>query len=131
MPSADSPGGVDSSVAAALVSRAIGDRLTCLFVDNGLLRKDEFSKVLRGFSTSTASSTSVVSPPVSGFSPPCRGLRIRSGSGRSSASPSSTSFRRRRPGLVQIDFLVQGTLYPDVIESQSVQGSLGGHQEPP
>jgi GMP synthase (glutamine-hydrolysing) len=42
-------GGVDSSVAAALVARAVGDRLTCIFVDNGLLRKDEFGKVLRVF----------------------------------------------------------------------------------
>src|SRR5262249_16731177 len=42
-------GGVDSSVAAALVARAIGDRLACIFVDNGLLRKDEFEKTLRTF----------------------------------------------------------------------------------
>ena len=42
-------GGVDSTVAAALVDRAIGDRLTCLFVDNGLLRKNEFDEVLTRF----------------------------------------------------------------------------------
>src|ERR1044071_6763497 len=42
-------GGVDSSVAAALVARAIGDRQTCIFVDNGLLRKNEFEQVLEAY----------------------------------------------------------------------------------
>jgi GMP synthase (glutamine-hydrolysing) len=114
-------GGVDSSVAAALVSRAIGDRLTCLFVDNGLLRKDEFAKVLESFRE--YGKLRVVGVPaaerflgaLSGVEDPERKRKII-------GVTFIDVFQEEAARLGEIDFLVQGTLYPDVIESQSVKG---------
>jgi GMP synthase (glutamine-hydrolysing) len=114
-------GGVDSAVAAALVARAIGDRQTCLFVDNGLLRRDEFEEVQRSFAG-------------------LDGVRIRGiAAGErflgALAGVSDPEEKRKTIGRVfievfqdeaerigEVDFLVQGTLYPDVIESESVKG---------
>jgi GMP synthase (glutamine-hydrolysing) len=114
-------GGVDSSVAAALVARAIGDRLTCIFVDNGLLRKDEFEKVLGTFNDYGALSVKGVAA----------GERFLSAL-KDVADPERKRkiighefievFQEEATKLGKVDFLVQGTLYPDVIESQSVKG---------
>lgn len=114
-------GGVDSSVAAALVSRAIGDRLTCLFVDNGLLRKDEFSKVLRSFDDYGQLNVRGISAgerfltALSGVEDPERKRKII-------GNTFIDVFQEEAARLGPIDYLVQGTLYPDVIESQSVRG---------
>jgi GMP synthase (glutamine-hydrolysing) len=114
-------GGVDSAVAAALVARAIGDRLTCIFVDNGLLRKDEFAKVLDSFNDYGKLNVKGVAA----------GERFLT-SLRGEADPERKRkiigyefievFQEEAAKLGRIDFLVQGTLYPDVIESQSVRG---------
>ncbi|MGE3435217.1 MAG: glutamine-hydrolyzing GMP synthase [Blastocatellales bacterium] len=114
-------GGVDSSVAAALVARAIGDRLTCIFVDNGLLRKDEFEKVLETFNDYGKLNVKGVAA----------GERFLSAL-QDLADPEQKRkiigyefievFQEEAAKLGQVDFLVQGTLYPDVIESQSVKG---------
>ena len=114
-------GGVDSAVAAALVARAIGDRLTCLFVDNGLLRKNEFGGVLKSFNDYGELHVKGVAA----------GERFLSAL-RGEADPERKRkiighefievFQEEAARLGQIDFLVQGTLYPDVIESQSVNG---------
>ncbi len=114
-------GGVDSAVAAALVARAIGDRLTCIFVDNGLLRKDEFAKVLDSFNDYGKLNVKGVAA----------GERFLT-SLRGEADPERKRkiigyefievFQEEAARLGRIDFLVQGTLYPDVIESQSVRG---------
>lgn len=114
-------GGVDSSVAAALVARAIGDRLTCIFVDNGLLRKDEFEKVLGTFSEYGKLNVKGVAA----------GERFLSAL-QEVADPEQKRkvigcefievFQEEAARLGKVDFLVQGTLYPDVIESQSVKG---------
>ena len=114
-------GGVDSSVAAALVSRAIGDRLTCLFVDNGLLRKDEFSKVLKAFREYGKLNVKGIAAgerflgALKGVEDPERKRKII-------GTTFIDVFQEEANRLGQIDFLVQGTLYPDVIESQSVKG---------
>jgi len=114
-------GGVDSAVAAALVARAIGDRLTCIFVDNGLLRKNEFEKVLRSFADYGGLK-------VKGVAAGARFLTAL----RSESDPERKRkiigrefievFQDEATKLGRIDYLVQGTLYPDVIESQSVKG---------
>src|SRR5262249_19697995 len=114
-------GGVDSSVAAALVARAIGDRLTCLFVDHGLLRKDEFGKRFKTFNDygglngkSGAAGERFLSALQDGADPE----RKRKIIGREFIE----IFQEEAAKLGKVDFLVQGTLYPDVIESQSVKG---------
>jgi GMP synthase (glutamine-hydrolysing) len=113
-------GGVDSTVAAALVHRAIGDRLTGVFVNNGLLRKNEFEKVLSILQNNLHLN-------VRGIDASDRFLNLLSG-------VSEPEKKRKIIGaeFIQVfedetagagvDFLVQGTLYPDVIESVSVKG---------
>jgi len=115
-------GGVDSAVAAALVHRAIGDRLTCIFVDHGLLREHERDQVERTFHKHLGID-----------------LRVVDASARflaELAGVEDPEEKRRRIGHTFIDtfedaakhvtgdvgFLVQGTLYPDVIESSSPRG---------
>ena len=122
-------GGVDSSVAAVLVERAIGDRLTCVFVNNGVLRKNEFLQVqqnMRDRAGLAAGSRGRKRP----FSVPAgRRRSTRSKSARSSATNSSPSSMMKRCAFSSnssrapaVAWLVQGTLYPDVIESSSVKG---------
>ena len=115
-------GGVDSAVAAALVARAIGDRLTCLFVDNGLLRKDEFRKVLEAFQEYGELNVKGIAAgerflgALQGEEDPERKRKII-------GYTFIDVFQEEAAKLGgEIDFLVQGTLYPDVIESQSVKG---------
>jgi len=90
-------GGVDSAVAATLVHRAIGDQLTCVFVDNGLLRRDEGRRVVEVMSTSATSTWSTSTPPIASSTPsPGSPTPRRSGAG--SGAPSSRSSRPRRGG---------------------------------
>jgi len=144
-------GGVDSSVAAVLVHRAIGDRLTCIFVDNGLLREGEAAQVEQVFSERFSIPLVVVDARrrflqrLAGVADPEQKRRIigaefvavfeeealrlaqeggavePGGSGPLRSPPveqgGSARLRSRR-----VDFLVQGTLYPDVIESVSFKG---------
>jgi len=114
-------GGVDSAVAAALVARAIGDRLICIFVDNGLLRHREFEQVLEAFSDYGKLN-------VKGVAAGERFLDALKGE----ADPEKKRkiigykfidvFQEEADKLGNAGFLVQGTLYPDVIESRSVKG---------
>jgi GMP synthase (glutamine-hydrolysing) len=114
-------GGVDSAVAAALVARAIGDRLTCVFVDNGLLRKNEFEKVLESFSDYGELNVKGVAAgerfltSLQGITDPERKRKVI-------GYEFIEVFQEEAEKLGKVDFLVQGTLYPDVIESQSVRG---------
>ncbi len=114
-------GGVDSSVAALLVSEAIGDQLTAIFVDNGVLRKNEAMQVVSRLSEGL-------------------GMHIVAVDGRQRfydrlAGVEDPEVKRKRIGnefiaifeeeakrIPHVDFLVQGTLYPDVIESVSIKG---------
>ncbi len=113
-------GGVDSSVTAKLLHKAIGENLTCIFVDNGLLRKDEFSKVLRSYKHMGLN---------------VRGIDAREkflGSLRNVSDPEQKRkiigrcfievFEQVALELKDVRWLAQGTIYPDVIESVSVNG---------
>ncbi|MBI4545540.1 MAG: glutamine-hydrolyzing GMP synthase [Gemmatimonadetes bacterium] len=115
-------GGVDSSVAAALVHRAIGDRLTCIFVDTGLLRKGEREAVERTFGQHLAMRLVVVDAAAE-FLERLRGLADPEAKRRAVGEAFIRVFERaaREQGRAA-PFLVQGTLYPDVIESRSVRG---------
>ena len=114
-------GGVDSSVAAALVHRAIGDRLSCVFVDNGLLRRGERASVERVFGEHFGMHLEVIDAAdlflerLAGVTDPEQ-KRIRIGHTFIAVFESAAE----RVGGVR--FLVQGTLYPDVIESTSTRG---------
>jgi GMP synthase (glutamine-hydrolysing) len=113
-------GGVDSTVAAELLHRAIGDRLHCIFVDNGLLRKDEFEQVLVDYE---------------GMGLNVRGIRAGDQFLEALAGESDPETKRKAIGRVFIEvfdeasqqvegarWLGQGTIYPDVIESVSATG---------
>jgi GMP synthase (glutamine-hydrolysing) len=113
-------GGVDSSVAAALVARAIGDRQTCIFVDNGLLRKNEFEQVLEAYKHMHLNVSGVAVGErflgkLAGVTDPERKRKII-------GNEFIEVFQEEAHKLGKVDFLVQGTLYPDVIESVSVKG---------
>jgi GMP synthase (glutamine-hydrolysing) len=114
-------GGVDSAVAATLVGKAIGDRLTCLFVDNGLLRKNEFAQVagmLREqahLNVRTVDASARFLARLEGVTDPEKKRKII-------GEEFIRVFEEEARLLGDIPFLVQGTLYPDVIESVSVKG---------
>jgi len=114
-------GGVDSAVAAMLVHRAIGDRLTCVFVDNGLLRKNEAKQVRKRFADRLHLKVVFVDASrrfltkLKGVRDPERKRKII---GREFIEVFKSSMRRAGKAA----FLAQGTLYPDVIESTSVRG---------
>jgi GMP synthase (glutamine-hydrolysing) len=114
-------GGVDSTVAATLVHRAIGDRLTCVFVDNGLLRKDEFASVLGMYRD--ALHLKVVGVDASArFLRRLEGVEDPETKRRIIGEEFIRVFEAQAIELGNPPFLVQGTLYPDVIESTSVRG---------
>ncbi len=114
-------GGVDSSVAAALVHKAIGDRLTCIFVDNGVLRAGETAQVEALFKGAFKMNLVVVDAAdrflskLVGVSDPEQKRKII---GREFIAVFDDEAKK----LGGADFLVQGTLYPDVIESVSHKG---------
>jgi GMP synthase (glutamine-hydrolysing) len=118
-------GGVDSSVAAVLCHEALGDRLTCIFVDNGLLREGEAELVERTFREQFPLTLDVVRAEerflreLSGVSDPEQKRKII---GRVFVEVFEEEARRIEQRVPEVKFLVQGTLYPDVIESVSVKG---------
>jgi len=118
-------GGVDSSVAAVLVHRAIGDRLTCVFVNNGVLRKDEFAKVQQnlrdklGLKLVAADAGRRFMDKLAGVTDPEAKRKII---GNEFIAVFDDEAHRIAQETGGVDWLVQGTLYPDVIESSSVKG---------
>jgi GMP synthase (glutamine-hydrolysing) len=113
-------GGVDSTVAAMLVHRAIGDRLTCIFVDNGLLRQDEASQVRQRFTRLQLPLEFVDASDL--FLDRLNGVTDPESKRKIIGAAFIDVFERRANELGGFDFLAQGTLYPDVIESVSVVG---------
>jgi len=114
-------GGVDSTVAAVLLNEAIGDRLTCIFVDNGLLRKNEFEDVLSsykdmGLNVIGAREGDAFLSALSGVTDP---EQKRKTIGRVFVE----TFEKYARGVEGATFLAQGTIYPDVIESAGVGGA--------
>ena len=110
-------GGVDSATAALLVHRAIGDRLTCVFVDHGMMRKDEADAGGRGLPRPARRPAGPRRRRRPLPRPARRASTTPRRSARSSARSSSASSRRRPAKIEDARFLVQGTLYSDVIES--------------
>ena len=113
-------GGVDSSVAAALLDRAIGDQLTCVFVDNGLLRSNERREVEAAFSRgmSNALDLDLVTVDASGiFLEALRGLDDPEAKRKRIGATFIDVFQREAEKLDGVRWLGQGTIYPDVIES--------------
>jgi GMP synthase (glutamine-hydrolysing) len=114
-------GGVDSAVAAALVQRAIGDRLTCIFVDHGLLREGEREQVEREFREHLGMRLVSVDAGA-GFLRALAGVADPERKRRIIGHRFVEVFEEEAAKLGGVEFLVQGTLYPDVIESVSVRG---------
>jgi GMP synthase (glutamine-hydrolysing) len=115
-------GGVDSSVTAVLLNRAIGKNLTCIFVDHGLLRKDEFRKVMKdyeilGLNVLGVNAAERFYRELSGVSDPEKKRKII-GKGFIDV------FDEEAHKLQDIKWLGQGTIYPDVIESLSITGTV-------
>jgi GMP synthase (glutamine-hydrolysing) len=114
-------GGVDSSVAATLVGRAIGDRLACVFVDNGMLRENEFERVTCKLREQAHLNVMAVDRSAR-FLGRLRGVTDPERKRKIIGEEFIRVFEEEARKLGKIQFLVQGTLYPDVIESVSVKG---------
>lgn len=114
-------GGVDSSVAASLVDRAIGTQLTCIFVDNGLLRKGEKERAENVFQARFKGKLRVVDASAR-FLTRLEGVKDPERKRKIIGAEFIAVFEEEAKALGPVDFLVQGTLYPDVIESVSVKG---------
>jgi GMP synthase (glutamine-hydrolysing) len=118
-------GGVDSSVAAELVHRAVGDQLTCIFVNNGVLRKNEFQSVqenLReklGLNIDAVDASERFLSKLAGVTEPEKKRKII---GNEFIAVFEEEAHRIEQLEGRVEWLVQGTLYPDVIESRSVRG---------
>jgi GMP synthase (glutamine-hydrolysing) len=123
-------GGVDSAVAAALVQRAIGDRLTCVFVDHGLLRKGEAEQVERDFVAATGVALHVVDAQ-DRFLDALAGVHDPEEKRKIIGREFIRVFEQAELDIVgaaaahgeKVQFLVQGTLYPDVVESGGGNGT--------
>jgi GMP synthase (glutamine-hydrolysing) len=109
-------GGVDSAVAATLIHRAVGDQLTCVFVNNGLLRKEEPERVLAVMHGNLDMDIKYVDA-TERFLEALRGVVDPEEKRRIVGREFITVFEGEALSLGRIDFLAQGTLYPDVIES--------------
>jgi GMP synthase (glutamine-hydrolysing) len=115
-------GGVDSSVAALLVHRAIGDRLTCVFVDHGLMRKDEGEQVVRAFRDHFKVPLVAVDASER-FLARLKGVTDPEEKRKRIGSEFIRVFEEEAAKLPDVQFLVQGTLYSDVIESGGGTGA--------
>jgi GMP synthase (glutamine-hydrolysing) len=113
-------GGVDSSVAAMLLHKAIGPNLTCIFVDNGLLRKDEFSKVLASYQHMGLNVRGIDARAL--FLDDLRGITDPEKKRKSIGRNFIEVFEKEARLIEGVRWLAQGTIYPDVIESVSVNG---------
>jgi len=114
-------GGVDSSVAAVLIQKAIGDQLTCVFVDNGLLRKDEGKQVEEAFHGKFELNLIAVYAEEK-FLSVLKGVTEPELKRKAIGNMFVRIFEEESKKLGDFDFLAQGTLYPDVIESVSFKG---------
>lgn len=114
-------GGVDSTVVATLIHKAIGDQLLCVFVDNGLLRKDEFNEVLELYTRDLhlpvkgVDASELFISRLTGVSDPEKKRKII-------GNTFIDVFEKEIGDQAEFKFLAQGTLYPDVIESVSFKG---------
>ena len=118
-------GGVDSAVAAAIIQRAVGNQLTCVFVDHGLLRSGESEQVQRDFVASTGVNLVVVDA-IEQFLSALAGVTDPEEKRKIIGREFIRSFEKAARDIAQggeVEFLVQGTLYPDVVESGGGTGT--------
>ena len=113
-------GGVDSTVAALIMHRAVGDKLTCIFVDNGVLRLDEASQIRKRFERLHLPLVFVDASAL--FLDRLDGVVDPEAKRKAIGAAFIDVFEAEAAKLGQVDFLAQGTLYPDVIESIPVVG---------
>ncbi|HPE33700.1 MAG TPA: glutamine-hydrolyzing GMP synthase [Bacteroidales bacterium] len=113
-------GGVDSSVAALLLHKAIGNQLHCIFVDNGLLRKFEFDTVLEAYRDMGLNVTGVRA--ATRFYSALKGLKDPEKKRKAIGRTFIEVFDDEAHSIENVKWLAQGTIYPDVIESVSVKG---------
>jgi GMP synthase (glutamine-hydrolysing) len=118
-------GGVDSSVAAALLKQAVGDQLICVFVDHGLLRQGEAVQVVETFGTKTGINITAVNA-VEEFMESLRDVTEPEKKRKIIGEQFVRVFEREALKLGRVDYLAQGTIYPDVIESAK-EGDSGAH----
>jgi GMP synthase (glutamine-hydrolysing) len=115
-------GGVDSSVAAALIHRAIGDKLTCVFVDHGLLRQDEATQVMDTFARNLG--VRVIHVDASDlFLEALKGVADPEAKRKIIGKLFIDVFQRESAKVPAVKWLAQGTIYPDVIESAGAKGN--------
>ena len=114
-------GGVDSSVAAAITQRAIGKRLTCIFVNNGVLRKGEFESVVKAFNGQFAIPLLAIDA-TDDFLGALAGITEPEAKRKTIGRVFIEIFEREARKLKNTRFLAQGTIYPDVIESRPPTG---------
>ena len=113
-------GGVDSSVTAVLLDKAIGKNLHCIFVDNGLLRKNEFESVLDSYQHMGLNVTGVDAK--KSFYKALRGITDPEKKRKAIGNTFIEVFDQEAHRIQDVKWLAQGTIYPDVIESKSVKG---------
>ncbi len=113
-------GGVDSSVAATLIHKAIGKRLYCIFVDNGLLRKNEYEQVLEQYKELGLNVIGIDAK--QRFYDALKGISDPEQKRKTIGRVFIEVFEKEAKKIPNVQFLAQGTIYPDVIESVSVKG---------
>ena len=116
-------GGVDSAVAATLIHRAVGDQLTCIFVNNGLMRREEPERVRHTFEK-YLSVNLVYADAAENFLGALKGVTDPEQKRRVIGEEFIRVFDAEAARLGQVDFLAQGTLYPDVIESKTAESNV-------
>ena len=116
-------GGVDSAVAASLVHRAVGDRLTCVFVNNGLMRREEPERILDTFKRNLKVNL-VYADASDEFIDDLSEVMDPEDKRRTVGERFIKVFDREAARVGQVEFLAQGTLYPDVIESQTSEDDV-------
>jgi len=122
-------GGVDSAVAAALVQRAIGEQLTCVYVDHGLMRQDESAEIEKAFGASTGGAKLMVVDASEAFLEKLAGVTDPETKRKIIGEQFIRTFERAQAQIIaesegeDVAFLVQGTLYPDVVESGGGEGT--------
>ncbi len=114
-------GGVDSSVAAVLIHKAIGDQLSCFFVDTGLMRKNEAEKVMKTYGEHYHMNIECVEAE-DRFLNKLKGVSDPETKRKIIGHEFIAIFDEQKQKMKGAEFLAQGTIYPDVIESQSVKG---------
>ncbi len=115
-------GGVDSSVVAALINRAVGEKLTCIFVNHGLLRKDEEKEVIFNFKKYTNAKVIYINAKKE-FLAKLKGIKDPERKRKIIGRLFIKIFERESKKIKNVGYLAQGTLYPDVIESKHIEGS--------